>query len=116
MSVEPGAAAPPRDEDDFAAAGLEAFFAAADFEDFFAPDATRLAAAFTALVDFFDLLFAIICIHLTLIVPVSRPHCDVSQPRGAASRFKPSVLSREPVSVPQPGQYGQSYPRIIFAP
>jgi len=68
MSVEPGAAAPPRDEDDFAAAGLEAFFAAADFEDFFAPDATRLAAAFTTLVDFFDLLCAIAWIHLIFIV------------------------------------------------
>ena len=78
MSVEAGAAAPPLREAGLAAAGLEAFFAAADFECFFAPDATRLAATFTALVDFFDLLFAIVCIHPSVIVPISQPHYDIS--------------------------------------
>jgi hypothetical protein len=64
MSVDPGApvAAAAR------AAGLAAFFAPADFEGFLAPDATRLAGAFAALFDFFALVFAMISIHLLVIV------------------------------------------------
>lgn len=70
MSVEAGAAAPRLVEAGLAAAGLMPFFAA-DFEGLFAPDAPCLEAPFTALVDFFDLLFAIVSIHLLVIVPTT---------------------------------------------
>jgi hypothetical protein len=63
MSVDPGAVVPPVDADR-AATG---FFAAADFEGFLAAGAERLAGAL-GVVDFFTLAFAIIEIHLLVIV------------------------------------------------
>ena len=68
MSVEPGAGVPLLDADDRAAAGLEAFLAAADFDGLLALDALPLAGAFGVLADFFALVLGIVRIHLLFIV------------------------------------------------